>query len=116
MDETGTLEYGQVYVRYTVREDGSGEQYEDNILEKGDKGQASPTDTEVANSATVGTEPGKDEPFVEGETKVLLGENLSSGRRHLKCIFKHSFYLKYVERLLRQISISTVSVIVCLPF
>ena len=60
MDETGKLEYGQVYIKYTVREDPSGPQKEPQLGE----------DDEEADAIDDDKEDTPDEP----ETRVVEGQ------------------------------------------
>ena len=61
MDETGQLEYGQIYVRYTVREDLSGPEFTKDEIQNLN---TAPVDDDEAD-------PASNEP----ETKVLTGES-----------------------------------------
>ncbi|OQR79267.1 putative RNA-dependent RNA polymerase SHL2-like [Tropilaelaps mercedesae] len=67
LDETGKLEYGEVYVQYTVREGSLGEDW-DKISETKKKAKENDGDDKSA------TEPGNEEnAALKGETKILKG-------------------------------------------
>ncbi|XP_022658099.1 uncharacterized protein LOC111249053 isoform X2 [Varroa destructor] len=66
MDETGTLEYGEVYVQYTVREDVSDEDYYNRITKRG----ANPS---KRNRDNVAEDDEHSETKLKGTTKVLTG-------------------------------------------
>lgn len=67
MDETGTLEYGEVYVQYTVREDVSDEDYYNRITKRG----ANPS---KRNRDNVAEDDEHSETKLKGATKVLTGK------------------------------------------